>query len=380
MDAVFLQLVLGRASGLRYGQLHSALERISRPPTDIFAVEALLGKRSDTLQSLGLGAAASAWLQAPDAATLAADRKWIERNRIQLLDAFDPRYPPLLRHVRDAPALLYVRGDIESLSLPQLAIVGSRNATLQARLTAIQFAAELSRHGLTITSGLALGIDAAGHEGALRADGRTIAVLGSGLDKIYPARHAALAARIAARGAIITEFPRGTPPLRNHFPQRNRLMSGLSLGTLVVEAADKSGSLITAQFALDQGREVFAIPGSIHNPLTRGCHALIRSGAKLVESTRDIIEEIANSLPKQDDMSRNSSPERVTRTLATLDKGHKILLDALGFDPTSVDALAERTGFPSESVASMLLLLELQGVVGSEAGGRYVRLPGERPG
>jgi DNA processing protein len=380
MDAVFLQLVLGRASGLRYGQLHSALKRISRPPTDIFAVEALLGMRSDTLQSLGLGAAASAWLQAPDAATLAADRKWIERNRIQLLDAFDPRYPPLLTHVRDAPALLYVRGDIESLSLPQLAIVGSRNATLQARQTAIQFAAELSRHGLTITSGLALGIDAAGHEGALRADGRTIAVLGSGLDKIYPARHGALAARIAARGAIITEFPRGTPPLRNHFPQRNRLMSGLSLGTLVVEAADKSGSLITAQFALDQGREVFAIPGSIHNPLTRGCHALIRSGAKLVESTREIIEEIANSLPKQDDMSRNSSPERVTRRLATLDKGHKILLDALGFDPTSVDVLAERTGFPSESVASMLLILELQGVVGPEAGGRYVRLPDERPG
>jgi DNA processing protein len=157
-------------------------------------------------------------------------------------------------------------------------------------------------------------------------------------------------------------------------------MSGLSLGTLVVEAAAKSGSLITAQFALDQGREVFAIPGSIHNPLTRGCHALIRSGAKLVESTRDIIEEIAYSLPKQDDMSRNSSPKRVTRRLATLDKGHKILLDALGFDATSVDTLVERTGFPSESVACMLLNLELQGAVGSEAGGRYVRLPDQRPG
>ena len=176
MDAVSLQLILGRASGLRYGQLRSALESISSRPIDIFAVEALLGKRSDTLQSLGLGPAASAWLQAPDAATLAADRYWIARNRIQLLDAFDPRYPPLLTHVRDAPALLYVRGDIESLSLPQLAIVGSRAATLQARLTAMQFAAELSHHGLTITSGLALGIDAAGHEGALRAGGRTVEI------------------------------------------------------------------------------------------------------------------------------------------------------------------------------------------------------------
>jgi DNA processing protein len=380
MDAMTLQLVLGRASGLRYGQLRAAIERISPPPADIFAVEALLRKRGDTLQSLGLGAAASAWLQAPDAATLAADRKWIVRNRIELLDAFDPRYPPLLRHVRDAPALLYVRGDIGCLSQPQLAIVGSRAATLQARVTAMQIAAELSRHGLAITSGLALGIDAAGHEGALRAGGRTIAVLGSGLDRIYPARHEPLAARIAACGAIVSEFPPGTAPLRNHFPQRNRLMSGLSLGTLVVEAAAKSGSLITAQFALDQGREVFAVPGSIHNPLTRGCHALIRSGAKLVESTHDIIEEIGNSLPKQDDMSCDSSPERVTGRRATLDKGHKILLDALGFDATSVDTLVERTGFPSESVACMLLNLELQGAVGSETGGRYVRLPDQRPG
>ena len=380
MDALSLQLVLGRAPGLRYEQLHSALDKISPRRADIFAVEALIGERSDTLQSLGLGPAASAWLHAPDAAALAADREWIARDRIELLDAFDPRYPPLLRHVRDAPALLYVRGDIETLSLPQLAIVGSRSPTLPARRLAMQFAAELSHHGLTITSGLALGIDAAGHEGALRAGGRTVAVLGSGLDRIYPAQHGLLAARIAARGALISEFPRGTAPLRTHFPQRNRLMSGLSLGTLVVEAAHKSGSLITAQFALEQGREVFAIPGSIHNPLTRGCHALIRSGAKLVESTRDIFEEIAISLPKQDDMSCNSSPDRVTRTSATLDKGHKILLDALGFEPASVSTLVERTGFPSQSVASMLLNLELEGAVGSEAGGRYVRLQDQRPG
>jgi DNA processing protein len=384
MDAVSLRLVLGRASGLRYQQLRSAVEKISaqQPETgqpEINAVDALIGERAQTLQSLGIGAAASAWLQAPDARTLAADREWIARDRIQLLDAFDPRYPPLLRHLRDAPALLYVRGEIEALSLPQLAIVGSRGPTLPGRLNAMRFAAELSLQGLTITSGLALGIDAAAHDGALSADGRTIAVLGSGLDRIYPERHGRLAARIAARGALISEFPRGTPPLRHHFPQRNRLMSGLSLGTLVVEAARDSGSLITAQFALDQGREVFAIPGSIYNRLTRGCHQLIRSGAKLVESTDDIFEEIAISLPKQDDMSRTPAPRRVTPRSATLDKGHKILLDALGFDPASINTLVERTGFPSRSVASMLSKLELEGVIGSEAGGCYVRLDG-RPG
>jgi DNA processing protein len=379
MDAVSLRLVLGRASGLRYQQLRSAVEKISPRQPEIHAVDALIGERAQTLQALGIGAAASAWLQAPDARTLAADREWIARDRIQLLDAFDPRYPPLLRQLRDAPALLYVRGEIEALSLPQLAIVGSRGPTLPGRLNAKRFAAELSLQGLAITSGLALGIDAAAHDGALSAGGKTIAVLGSGLDRIYPERHGLLAARIAACGALISEFPRATPPLRNHFPQRNRLMSGLSLGTLVVEAARDSGSLITAQFALDQGREVFAIPGSIHNRLTRGCHQLIRSGAKLVESTGDIFEEIAISLPKQDDMSRTPGPGRVTPSSATLDKGHKILLDALGFDPASINTLVERTGFPSRSVASMLMKLEVEGVIGSEAGGCYVRLDG-RPG
>lgn len=386
MDAVSLRLVLGRAPGLRYEQLRSAVEKISalgKTPSqapDIAAAEALIGERIDTLQSLGLGEAASIWLHAPGAAELDADQRWIARDPIELLDAFDSRYPPLLTQLRCAPALLYVRGDIEALRLPQLAIVGSRSPTLPARRLAMQFAAELSQHGLTITSGLALGIDAAGHEGALRAGGRTVAVLGSGLDRIYPPQHEQLAARIAASGALLSEFPPGTAPLKMNFPQRNRLMSGLSLGTLVVEAARQSGSLITANYALEQGREVFAIPGSIHNPLTRGCHALIKSGAKLVESTRDIFEEIGISLPKQGDMSRRCRPDRLKPSSASLDKGHKILLDALGFEPASADALVERTGFPSQSVASMLLFLELHGEIGSEAGGRYVRLQNERPG
>jgi DNA processing protein len=380
MEAVALQLVLGRAPGLRYAQLHAALERIASPQPDIAAVEALIGERPATLRSLGLNAAASRWLHAPDAALLEADREWIARERVGLLDALDPRYPPLLAQLSCAPALLFVRGEIEALRLPQLAIVGTRSPTEPGRRTARQFAAALAHAGLAITSGLALGIDAAGHEGALSAGGRTVAVLGSGLDRIYPARHGLLAARIAVCGALISEFPRATEPVRNNFPQRNRLMSGLSLGTLVVEAARESGSLITAHFALEQGREVFAIPGSIHNPLTRGCHALIRAGAKLVESTQDIFEEIDNFLPKQCHKPLSRRPECVTRTSDSLDKGHKILLDAFGFESASVDMLVERTGFPSQSVASMLLILELEGAVGSEAGGRYVRLQDERPG
>jgi DNA processing protein len=188
------------------------------------------------------------------------------------------------------------------------------------------------------------------------------------------AQHGLLAARIAAQGALVSEFPRGTAPLPANFPRRNRLISGLSLGTLVVEAARYSGSLITARLASAQGREVFAIPGSIHNPLTRGCHALIRAGAKLVESTQDIFEEITISFDKQDDMSRRVGHDRIAAAAAGLDKGHKILLDALGFESASVDTLVERTGLPSHSVVSMLLTLELQGAVGSQSGGCYVRL------
>jgi DNA processing protein len=380
MDALALQLVLGRAPGLRYPQLRSALERIASPRVDIAAVEALIGERPGTLRSLGFKPAACEWLHAPDAALLEADRKWIARERIELLDALDPRYPPLLAQLHCAPALLYVRGAIDALQRPQLAIVGSRSPTEPGRRTAREFAAALVHAGLAITSGLALGIDAAAHEGALSAGGPTVAVLGSGLDRIYPAQHGLLAARIAAHGALISEFPRGMEPLRTHFPQRNRLMSGLSLGTLVVEAARESGSLITAGFALEQGREVFAIPGSIHNPLTRGCHALIRAGAKLVESTADIFEELSNFLPKQGGMPSHRRPDRIRRATTSLDKGQKILLDALGFESASVDTLVERTGFPSHSVASMLLILELEGAIGSQAGGRYVRLQDERPG
>jgi DNA processing protein len=374
MDAVALQLVLGRSHGLTAQLLRSAIEQTGAHASGVAALEALIGERPAALRALGLSSAASAWLHAPDQSLIDADREWLAREHILLIDALSSGYPPQLAQADAAPSLLYVRGEAASLCLPQLAIVGSRNPTVPGRRTATQFAACLSRAGLAITSGLAMGIDAASHEGALGAGGRTIAVLGSGLDQVYPPEHAALAERIVAQGALVSEFPRASAPLRANFPRRNRIISGLSLGTLVVEAARYSGSLITARLALEQGREVFAIPGSIHNPLTRGCHALIQAGAKLVESAQDIFDEIAISFDKQDDMSLTDSGDRVTAAAATLDKGHKILLDALGFESASVDTLVERTGLPSHSVASMLLILELEGAVGSQAGGRYVRL------
>jgi len=370
MDALDMQLALGRAPGLTAQQLRRALAALQDGRAQSRGLQALFRQCRSSLAALGLPPAAGAALQSPDAARIAADRRWLERERISLIDAAGSRYPPRLAQSAGAPALLYVKGDAAHLAAPQLAMVGSRNPTLPGRRTAHAFACYLARAGLTITSGLAFGIDAASHEGALDGGGATIAVLGAGIDAVYPRAHRELAARIAAHGALVSEFPPGCPPARANFPRRNRIISGLSLGTLVVEAARHSGSLITARLAGEQGREVFAIPGSIDNPLARGCHALIRSGAKLVESVDDILSELKFSDTKQN-VANAPGP---SRSVATLDKDYKILLDALGFAPASLDMLVERTGLPSQSVASMLLFLELEDVVGLQSGGRYVRL------
>jgi DNA processing protein len=374
MDAVEMQLALGRAPGLTAQQLRRALRAIEGAQASSAGLQGLFRQCRSSLESLGLAAAAGAALQAPDAARIAADRRWVERERVSLIDAASARYPPLLAQADSAPALLYVQGDPGCLSSPQLAMVGSRNPTLPGRRTARAFAASLSEAGLTITSGLAVGIDAASHEGALERGGLTIAVLGTGIDTIYPRQHQALAARIAAHGALVSEYPPGSPPSRANFPRGNRIISGLSLGTLVVEAGRHSGSLITARLAGEHGREVLAIPGSIHNPLSRGCHALLRSGAKLVESVDDVLSELKFSFEKQSLTKPSRGRARGATALARLDKGYKILLDALGFEPASIDMLVERTGLPSQSVASMLLFLELEDVVGLHSGGRYVRL------
>jgi DNA processing protein len=302
------------------------------------------------------------------------DRRWLDAPDRHFVPWYDELYPPLLNELADAPVALFVRGDPALLTLPQIAIVGSRNPTPSGRDTAREFAADLARCGLIVTSGLALGVDAASHAGALHAGGKTIAVCGTGLDVTYPASNAELAERIAQDGALVSEFPLGTAPMKQNFPRRNRIISGLALGTLVVEAALRSGSLITARLAAEQGREVFAIPGSIRNPQTRGCHRLIRQGAKLVEIPQDIFDELrplAGALARLAQTLKTTNREPKTDGL--LHKGHQILLDALGFEPAGVDLLVERTGLRADEVASMLLMLELEGRVESYPGGLYLR-------
>ncbi len=333
---------------------------------------ALDGGGGDTLAPLKLTTAAADWLAAPEARLVDADLRWLDASGVTLVAATDSRYPPLLLRLSDAPAVLYVRGDPAVLAEPQLAMVGSRISTPAGRETARAFAGAFARAGLVVTSGLALGIDAASHTGALDAGGDSIAVLGTGLDVIYPAANAGLADRIAQHGAVITEFPPGTPAMKQNFPHRNRIIAGLSCGTLVVEAACRSGSLITARLAGDAGREVFAIPGSIRSELSRGCHQLIRQGAKLVERPEDVLVEVKISLMDQ----IVASPPDAPSSVRTLDKEYKILLDALAFEPAGVDSLIERTGMNGESIASMLLILELDGHVAPHPGGRYIRVAG----
>jgi DNA processing protein len=319
---------------------------------------------------LGLTSRAAAWLLSPDESALDADLRWLDSSGAHLLPATSPDYPPLLRESPDAPGVLYVLGQRGVLSEPQIAMVGSRNPTAGGRDDARRFAGWFARAGLGVTSGLALGIDTACHEGALAADGITIAVLGCGLDEPYPRENRALAERIQRQGAVVSEFPPGTPALAAHFPQRNRIIAGLAAGTLVVEAAQKSGSLITARLAGNAGREVFALPSSIHNPVARGCHELIRQGAKLVEQPEDVLSDL--KIPLTSQLLAEASPR--ARGGAGLDKEYKILLDALAFEPASVDTLIERTGLNSESITSMLLILELGGHVAPHPGGRYSRV------
>jgi DNA processing protein len=284
-------------------------------------------------------------------------------------------YPPLLAQLPDAPLALWVEGENPGLlSGAQLAVVGSRNPTRGGLDNAQQFACYLAARGLTITSGLAIGIDGAGHRGAIAEIGGTIAVLGSGLDTIYPRQHADLAAAIVERGLLVSEYAPGVEPHKAHFPQRNRIIAGLSLGTLVVEATRHSGSLITARLAADYGREVFAIPGSIQNPLARGCHLLIRSGAKLVEEAADILVELAPQL-KVDVATIERTRAETTSASATVDAPeYRNLLNLLGFDPSSISELAAHSGLTAAELSSMLLVLELEGFVEALPGGRYSRL------
>jgi len=298
----------------------------------------------------------------------------------RLLRLGGPGYPRQLAAIADPPAWLHLRGDPAVLSAPAIAIVGSRRPTPAGRATAFEFARQLAACGLVVTSGLAAGIDAAAHRGALATGGTTVAVCATGLDRTYPESHAALAAEVAARGALVSEFPPGTPPLPHHFPRRNRIISGLSLGVLVVEAQHRSGSLITARLAAEQGREVFALPGSIHNPLARGCHRLIRDGARLVETVEEVVAGLQADLFAALPEPLPQPPAGQAVSAGPLDRECKILLNACGFEPVDVDTLVARTGFTAASVASMLVMLELRGEVEPSAGGTYCRLPARPAG
>ena len=343
---------------------HTLLSRFGTPQA-VFAAD------DESLKQCALTAETRHAIHNRSTESIRADLDWAAANDHHIITLHDTRYPPLLKSLVDAPPVLYVRGDPDYLKQPQLAIVGSRTPTAAGRRCATDFARYLSDCGITITSGLARGIDGASHEGALAGLAGTVALVAHGLDIVYPAAHRKLAEAISQHGAIVSEVPIGTAPLKGLFPQRNRIISGLSLGTLVVEAALNSGSLITARQALQQGREIFAIPGSIHNPLARGCHRLIRDGAKLVETANDILEELAALLPQS-----KPGPAAVAAKPGAekkLDPDHQKLLKCLAYEPAPIDELVNRSGFTASEVASMLLILELEGSVASD-GGLYSRV------
>ena len=363
-EEIFNWLVVVNTPGLGIHTFHTLLEQGFSPSRLLQAVH-------DNKPVEGVNRKMIEWLRSPDTKTCLKDMAWLEQENNHIVLFTDPLYPPLLKEIIDPPPVLYVHGDVSCLSHYQIAMIGSRNPTGGGSETAQRFAHSLAQSGFVITSGLALGIDADSHRGAISAGGKTIAVTGTGLDRVYPARNKMLAHEIVETGgALVSEFPIGTPPLANHFPRRNRIVSGLALGVLVIEAARRSGSLITARLAAEQGREVFAIPGSIHNPLAKGCHRLIRQGAKLVETVEDILEELG-PLAHVEFLDKN--PVEKAENKVFPDNDEQRLLEYIGYDPISIDMLIERSGLTAEIVSSMLLVLELRGFVSSAAGGIIIK-------
>ncbi|MBS0515766.1 MAG: DNA-protecting protein DprA [Proteobacteria bacterium] len=378
------------SSDLSSTQLRAWLALLRAPDLGAAAVRTLLAKHGDIASALkharrDAPEEARSWLAAPDAARLDADEAWLAQPGHHLLTCDSDDFPLLLRDIGSAPAALFVSGDPTLLWTPQIAIVGARSASTAGLANARAFARAFALAGNTVTSGLAEGIDGAAHAATLDAGGKTVAVLGTGIDLVYPRQHAELAARIAASGALVSEFPPGVPGHPKHFPRRNRIISGLSLGTLVVEASLKSGSLTTARYAAEQGREVFALPGSIHNPLARGCHKLIREGARLVETATEVLEDLrdvgailADGLRERlvmlDAGGGRGAVVQHGGEARVDDPDYAALMKALEHTPAALDELVERTGLAAAALSSMLLLLELDGLVVAE-NGRYGRTP-----
>ena len=346
-------LALNQISGLGNEGLRRLLQAFGTP-AHIFATPAT------TLRQIVKPAVAEAIAQGMNEESLAPIASWLENANNYVVTLADPEYPQSLLNISDPPLLLYVKGRRELLNKPTLAVVGSRNASAQGMKNAEAFAYAASTAGLCIASGMAHGIDAAAHRGGLRGIGSSIGVVGTGLDKVYPAANRELAHQLAKEGVLVSEFPLGTPPMAANFPRRNRIISGLSSGCLVIEASLQSGSLITARMALEQGREVFAIPGSIHSPQAKGCHYLIKQGAKLVECAQDILEELGC-------VSNDLNPS------STALKNHPFY-EHLGFDPVDMDSLCQRSGLTIEALSAILLQLELEGSVATLPGGLYQRI------
>ena len=359
-----------RTPGLGLGGLRQWLDRSGG---DIHAALAQLHRDGATFDP-----AARAWLERPDEARLAQDLAWLAEPGHRLLRCTDADFPPQLEHIPQPPAVLFVAGDPSLLLHPQVAIVGARAASASGMAHARAFARTLAGAGFTITSGMADGIDGAAHAAALDAGAKALAVIGTGPDRVYPRKHHALARRLAEHGALVSEFPPGTAARPDHFPRRNRIISGLALGVLVIEAGLRSGSLITARLAAEQGREVFALPGSIHNPLASGCHRLIRDGARLVEHASEIVELLAPAarslgLELAARLSEEGAGEAVMTTVA--DPDYRRLLSALGHEPATMEELVQRTGLSTGTLSSMLLMLELDGRIERRPGNAYQAMP-----
>lgn len=352
-------LGLARSAGVGSVAIDKLLERFD--PEQIFSAS------PHQLSQTGISDKQIQSLREVDWDLVEQDLRWLEEANNDLMTLDDPDYPALLREIPQPPAYLFLKGNRSLLNCRQIAIVGSRNPSQLGVQTAHAFARALVNCGFVVTSGLALGIDAASHQGALQGGGFTIAVTGTGLDRVYPACHKDLATEIVEHGLLVSEFPPGTKAKAGHFPRRNRIISGLCEGLLVVEAAQQSGSLITAGMALEQNREVFAIPGSIHNPLARGCNALIRQGAKLVETVEDVLEELGH-------INQITIPNPTTEQQTLLDLEQQSLLNLIAYSATSVDELVQASGLNVEAVSSMLLMLELQGLISPVAGGGYQRV------
>lgn len=365
-------LALIRAPGIGAARFAGLLKHFEHP-------RAVFEADKSEWQALKLNDKLITYLENPNWQAVEKDMKWLDKPQRQLLTLHHSDYPPLLREIHNPPCILFIHGDSTLLCSKQVAIVGTRNPSQEGQLIAKDFAEHLSHQGITITSGLALGIDGASHWGALAASGKTIAVAGTGLDRVYPSQHRDLAYKIVETGALVSELPIGTPTHRQYFPIRSRIVSGLSLATLFIETPIKSGALYTAEHTKKQGREIFAVPGSIHNNLVKGCHKLIKEGAKLVDKPADIIDELSISTlkplvskPIQPQTSKPPTPKpKITKVPVDNDNEDIPLFKYLKLGPISIDSLVEQSGLPAGEVSSMLLMLELNGQVVIQAGGLY---------